>query len=47
LTKKIEGVKQNRSLTVSQVFPVGAASGGQARSPSTSQDERRRASKAL
>ena len=33
LTKKIEGVKHNCSLTVSEVFPVGAASGGQARSP--------------
>src|SRR5260370_8410217 len=34
LTKKIEGVKHNCSLTVSEVFPVGAASGGQATSPS-------------
>jgi len=34
LTKKIQGVKHNCSLTVSEVFPVGAASGGQARSPS-------------
>jgi hypothetical protein len=34
LTKKIEGVKHNCSLTVSEVFPVGAASGGQAKSPS-------------
>jgi len=34
LTKKMEGVQQDRSLTVSEVFPVGAASGGQARSPS-------------
>ena len=34
LTQKIEGVKHNCSLTVSEVFPVGAASGGQARSPS-------------
>ena len=33
LTRKIEGVKHNCSLTVSEVFPVGAASGGQARSP--------------
>jgi hypothetical protein len=33
LTQKIEGVKHNCSLTVSEVFPVGAASGGQARSP--------------
>ena len=47
LTEIIEGVKQDRSLTVSNVFPVGAASGGQAKSPSTSQDDRRRASKAL
>jgi hypothetical protein len=34
LTQKIEGVKHNCTLTVSEVFPVGAASGGQARSPS-------------
>src|SRR5438876_8967106 len=34
LTQKIEGVKHNCSLTVSEVFPVGAASGGQAKSPS-------------
>jgi len=34
LTQKIEGVKHNCSLTVSEVFPVGAASGGQTRSPS-------------
>jgi len=33
LTKKIQGVKHNCSLTVSEVFPVGAASGGQAKSP--------------
>jgi hypothetical protein len=34
LTQKIEGVQHNCSLTVSEVFPVGAASGGQAKSPS-------------
>jgi hypothetical protein len=34
LTEEIQGVQQDRSLTVSEVFPVGAASGGQARSPS-------------
>jgi hypothetical protein len=33
LTKKLQGVKHNCSLTVSEVFPVGAASGGQAKSP--------------
>jgi hypothetical protein len=33
LTKKIEGVQQDRSLTVSEVFPVGAESGAQAKSP--------------
>ena len=32
LTKKIEGVKQTRSLTRSEVYPVGAASGAQAKS---------------
>jgi hypothetical protein len=30
LTLKLEGVQQDRSLTVSKVFPVGAASGAQA-----------------
>jgi hypothetical protein len=39
LTQKKESVKQNRSLTVSRVFPVGVESGGRARSPSTSQDD--------
>ena len=34
LTLKIEGVQQDRSLTTSRVFPVGAASGAQAKSPS-------------
>ena len=34
LTQKIDSVKHNCSLTVSEVFPVGAASGGQAKSPS-------------
>jgi hypothetical protein len=32
LTAKIEGVQQDRSLTPSKVFPVGAASGAQAES---------------
>jgi hypothetical protein len=32
LTQKIEGVQQDRSLTPSKVFPVGAASGAQAKS---------------
>jgi hypothetical protein len=30
LTLKTKGVKQNRSLTSSEVFPIGAASGAQA-----------------
>ena len=38
LTLKLEGVQQDRSLTVSKVFPVGAASGAQAESPSTLQN---------
>ena len=42
LTQKIEGVKHNCSLTVSEVFPVGAASGGQAKSPSAELLERSR-----
>jgi hypothetical protein len=33
-----EGVELNRSLTASKVFPVGAASGAQAQSPSASRD---------
>jgi hypothetical protein len=40
LTKKIQGVKHNCSLTVSEVFPVGAASGGQAKSPEATCQER-------
>jgi hypothetical protein len=32
LTQKIEGVQQDRSLTPSKVFPVGAASGARAES---------------
>jgi hypothetical protein len=39
LTPESEGVQQDRSLTVSYVFPVGAASGAQAESPSTLQNE--------
>jgi hypothetical protein len=39
LTKKIESVELNRSLTASKVFPVGAASGTQAQSPSRENDE--------
>jgi len=38
LTLHSEGVQQDRSLTVSKVFPVGAASGAQAESPSTLQN---------
>src|SRR5208337_4143419 len=34
LTPQIKGVKETRSLTCSEVFPVGAASGAQARSQS-------------
>jgi len=34
LTQNLKGVQQDRSLTVSEVFPVGAASGAQVRSPS-------------
>jgi hypothetical protein len=32
LTQNLKGVQQDRSLTVSQVFPVGAESGAQAQS---------------
>ena len=38
LTQKIEGVQQDRSLTASKVFPVGAASGAQAESLFRSRD---------
>jgi hypothetical protein len=38
LTPELEGVQQDRSLTVSEVFPVGAASGARAMSPSTLQN---------
>jgi hypothetical protein len=34
LTQDLKGVQQDRSLTASEVFPVGAASGAQAKSPS-------------
>src|SRR5579872_631871 len=34
LTPKMKGVKQTRSLTTSEVFPVGAASGARAKSHS-------------
>jgi hypothetical protein len=47
LTKKIEGVQQDRSLTVSKVFPVGAASGAQAKSLKQPRGEFERASKGL
>jgi hypothetical protein len=47
LTLKTEGVKQTRSLTASEVFPVGAASGAQAKSPSASRDDGRKVSKGL
>jgi hypothetical protein len=39
LTPEIEGVKHTRSLTTSEVFPVGAASGAQAKSPSALQND--------
>ena len=39
LTLNLESVQQDRSLTVSKVFPVGAASGAQAESPSTLKNE--------
>jgi hypothetical protein len=46
LTGKIEGVQQDRSLTASEVFPVGAASGAQAESLSD-RKIKKRASKGL
>jgi hypothetical protein len=47
LTLKMKGVKQTRSLTASEVFPVGAASGAQAKSLSASQDDGGKAGKGL
>jgi hypothetical protein len=47
LTVKIEGVKQTRSLTASEVFPVGAASGAQAKSLSALQNDGGKAGKGL
>jgi hypothetical protein len=47
LTLKMKGVKQPRSLTASEVFPVGAASGAQAKSLSASQDDGGKAGKGL
>ena len=47
LTLKKKGVKQTRSLTASEVFPVGAASGAQAKSLSASQDDGGKAGKGL
>jgi hypothetical protein len=47
LTVKIEGVKQTRSSTSSEVFPVGAASGAQAKSLSALKNEGGKASKGL
>src|SRR5580698_4902107 len=47
LTANIEGVKQTRSLTTSEVFPVGAASGARAKSLSASQDDGEKAGKGL
>jgi hypothetical protein len=47
LTLKMKGVKQGRSLTASEVFPVGAASGAQAKSLSASQDDGGKAGKGL
>jgi expansin (peptidoglycan-binding protein) len=40
LTQKLKGVQQDRSLTVSKVFPVGAASGARAKSPAALQNAR-------
>jgi hypothetical protein len=42
LTQQLEGVQQDRSLTVSKVFPVGAASGAQAVSLFALQNAERR-----
>ena len=47
LTLKMKGVKQGRSLTASEVFPVGAASGAQAKSLSASQDDGGKAGEGL
>src|ERR1700722_14865202 len=47
LTPATEGVKQTRSLTTSNVCPVGAASGAQAKSHSKPQGEGARVSKGL
>jgi hypothetical protein len=47
LTLKTKGVKQTRSLTASEVFPVGAASGARAKSLSASQDDGGKAGKGL
>jgi hypothetical protein len=47
LTLKMKGVKQTRSLTASEVFPVGAASGAQAKSLFASQDDGGKAGKGL
>ena len=47
LTLTMKGVKQTRSLTASEVFPVGAASGAQAKSLSALQNDRGRASEGL
>jgi hypothetical protein len=47
LTLEMKGVKTNRSLIASGVFPVGAASGAQAKSLSASQDDGKKAGKGL
>jgi hypothetical protein len=39
LTPEMKRVKRHRSLTASEVFPVGAASGAQAKSPSALQND--------
>jgi hypothetical protein len=47
LTLKMKRVKQTRSLTASEVFPVGAASGAQAKSLSALQNDGGKAGKGL
>jgi hypothetical protein len=47
LTLKIEGVKTQSFFDTFKVFPIGVASGAQAKSPSASQDALGRASEGL
>jgi hypothetical protein len=47
LTLKIEGVKTQSFFDTFKVFPIGVASGAQAKSPSASQDAAGRASEGL